>query len=86
MKEYLFIIKGAGKDKNGNTMRHVYAAWRYKGKPIAWQNFTPNELKEGLEFGRIVKKGEYITTNLYAHQIIEKLSDKYKHECSFLYL
>lgn len=85
MKEYLFIIKGTGKDKNGNSLQHVYAAWRYKGEPIAeWRNFTPNELKE-LEFGRIVK-GEYITTQLYAHQIIEKLADEYKHECSFLYL
>lgn len=83
MKEYLFTNHPAGNDKNGNTLVHVYAAWKNKEEQ-RWHNFSPNELKS-LNLGRVIK-GRYITTQMYGNEVTERLLNEYGDECSFLYL
>ena len=83
MKEFLFIIKRAGRGKNGNALYHVYGTRKYTD--YQWVNLAPSTL-ESLGFGRVIR-GEYITTNMYSHEIVEVLDKIYedkKH--SFLFL
>lgn len=83
MKEYLFILKRNGNDKNGNALWHVYGAWKRAGDK--WTNFATSTL-ESLEMGRVIK-GEYITTNMYRHEIVSHLDRIYKDDKhSFLFL
>ena len=83
MKEFLFIIKRAGRGKNGNALYHVYGT--RKRTDYQWVNLAPSTL-ESLGFGRVIK-GKYITTNMYSHEIIEVLDKIYKDKKhSFLFL
>jgi hypothetical protein len=83
MKEFLFIIKRHGNDKYGNKLYHVYGA-SYFGDD-QWIGFSPSTL-ESLGFGRVIR-GEYITTNMYRHEIVEVLDKIYKdRKHSFLFL
>lgn len=84
MKEYIFIIKRHGNDKYGNKLYHVYAAWKDL-KEEHWTSFYPDALKS-LGLGRVIKE-EYITTNMYRHEIVYIINKIYKgKEHSFLTL
>lgn len=85
MKEYLFVIKRNGNDKNGNALYHVYGANRKcpDGGEL-WNNLSHDSLAY-LDIGRV--KGEYITTNISRSEIIKRVEDVYNGmKCSFLFL